>query len=298
MVAIDRRQLLRGIGGTACATAGVVAIAALAGMFSSYSLASSAGSDNNRGDVWVDNLTPAASSDPGHETDPQLACQDIGIWGDKLVDASGPFAIQGWPPSGSQETDFSGTWNYDTSSGGKQLIATVDVGKLMSNATANGDTAANHGFHFKLDLEDPRAGGSVGDDKYKTFWVSCAPGGGGTPTPTPTPTPTSGVGGETPTPTPTESTPTPTPTESTPTPTPTGSASPTPTPTSGVGGASPTPTPSESSSATPTPQSGVQGITAIGPPNTGSAVPLGIAGGLMALGLSLLGIARRITPRG
>src|SRR5947209_811908 len=74
---------------------------------------------------------------------------------------------------------------------GSQVIATVPVHTLLANAAANGDAAAHQGFHFKLDLEDPRTGGSIGDDKYKVFWVSCGVQRSvSTPTPTPSVTPT------------------------------------------------------------------------------------------------------------
>ncbi len=66
---------------------------------------------------------------------------------------------------------------------------------------------------------------------------------------------------------------------------------------------SPTPGGTES----PTPAGGVQGLTTTTPsggvgglstPNTGAGgVPLGIAGGLMAAGLAMLGIARRMKTR-
>jgi hypothetical protein len=263
-----------------------VAIATFAGGFSSYAPAGATQdttNGNNRGDVWVDNVG-VPQSNP--EMDPHLACADIAIWGMKLNDASGTYAIQGWPPSGggASDQDYSGTWSFDTSSDTLQQIATVNVQTLIANAIANGDTAqSQQGFHFKLDVEDPR-GQSVGDDKYKTFWVNCA-------APTPTPTPTGGVGGSTPTPTPP---PSPTPTESSPSPTPTGT----------VSGSTPTPTPTESSpspqggvlgsTSTPAPTGGVGGITT---PNTGTELPLGISGTFMGVGLGLLALSRRMRPR-
>ncbi len=131
--------------------------------------------DSNAGDVWLDNVGQPAG--PGHEMDPHLACQDINLWGSGLADSSGAFTIDGWPPSGSQEVDYSGTWSYNQSSGrksGDQVIAVISVSALISQAEANGDSAASQGFHFKLDFsQDPQ--------KHKTFWVDCtsAPSGGG-----------------------------------------------------------------------------------------------------------------------
>jgi hypothetical protein len=130
------------------------------------------GGDANAGDVWVDNVGQAAG--PGHEMDPHLACQDINLWGSDLSDSSGTFTIDGWPASGRQEVDYSGTWS---SSGGKssdQAIALISVSKLISQAEANGDSAGDQGLHFKLAFsQDPQ--------KYKTFWINCTPtsSGGG-----------------------------------------------------------------------------------------------------------------------
>jgi hypothetical protein len=274
-VTTGQGSVLRRVGGGACGLAGAVAAMALATAtpVAAGHSAGTTGSGNNRGDAWVDAV---GQRQVGHENDPHLGCNDIAVWGAALNDASGPFAIQGWPPSGSREVDFSGTWHYDTAAGGSQVIATVPVHTLLANATANGDAAVNsQGFHFKLDLEDPRTGGSVGDDKYKVFWVSCAttvrPG---TSTPTPTPLSTA---------------------TSTPTPT--------PTPSGGIGGLT----------ATPTPVGGVQGLTTTTAPGatpssgvaaavsgsgaaipfTGTALPLGFAGGLAAAGLALIGLSRR-----
>jgi hypothetical protein len=126
-------------------------------------LGSSVG-DANAGDVWLDNVGQPAG--PGHEMDPHLACQDINLWGAKLADGSGTFTINGWPPSGAKEVDYSGTWSYDTSQGGSQVVATISVANLITTARSNGDSAAHNGFHFKLDFsQDPH--------KHKTFWVSC-----------------------------------------------------------------------------------------------------------------------------
>src|SRR5262249_27246782 len=67
----------------------------------------------NAGDVWTDNVGQPAG--PGHEQDPHLACQDINLWGAGLADASGSYAIDGWPPSGSQEQDYASSWSYNQS---------------------------------------------------------------------------------------------------------------------------------------------------------------------------------------
>jgi len=291
-VSIELRTLLRGAGGLACAASTMVAVAAFAGAFSTYSpaRATAASDSNNKGDVWVDTV----GSNDGPEMDPHLPCADVAVWGMKLNDSSGPFAVQGWEPSGTgaSDIDFSGTWTFDTSSDAMQQIAVIDVQTLINTAVANGDVAQpQQGFHFKLDLEDPRTGNSVGDDKYKVFWVNCT----GTSS---TPTPTATVSGSTPTPTPSESTPTPTPTET-----------PSPTPTATVSGSTPTPTPAESTptpSGSPTASGGVLGssttvsggIGGIITPNTGSGtLPLGLSGGLMAFGLGMLAVARRLRPR-
>ena len=133
------------------------------------------GGNSNAGDVWLDNVGQPAG--PGHEMDPHLACQDINLWGSGLADSSGAFTIDGWPPSGSQEVDYSGTWSYSQSAGrksGDQVIAVISVSKLISQAQSNGDVAGSQGFHFKLDFaQDPQ--------KHKTFWIDCAsaPSGGG-----------------------------------------------------------------------------------------------------------------------
>jgi hypothetical protein len=122
------------------------------------------GGNSNSGEVWLDNVGQPAG--PGHEMDPHLACQDINLWGSGLADGSGAFTINGWPPSGSKESDYSATWSYDTSQGGDQVVATISISTLIANAQANGDHAAHNGYHFKLDFsQDPQ--------KHKTFWVDC-----------------------------------------------------------------------------------------------------------------------------
>ena len=131
------------------------------------------GGDANAGDAWVDNVGQPAG--PGHEMDPHLACQDINLWGSGLSDGSGTYSIDSWAPSGSQEVDYSGTWSYSQSSGrqaGDQVIAVIDVSKLMHQAQSNGDLAAAQGLHFKLDFsQDPQ--------KHKTFWIDCTSGSSG-----------------------------------------------------------------------------------------------------------------------
>ena len=152
--------------------------------------------DSNAGDVWVDNV--GQGSGPGHEQDPHLTCTNINLWGSGLADTSGAFTIAGWPPSGHKETDYSGQWTYNHTSGrksGSQVIAVINISTLIETAVANHDTQAKQGYHFKLNLvQDPQ--------KHKTFWVKCAatPTGSST-TSTPTTTgsntgssPSSGAG--------------------------------------------------------------------------------------------------------
>lgn len=122
------------------------------------------GGDPNAGDVWLDNVGQPAG--PGHEMDPHLACTDINLWGNGLADSSGAYTIDGWPPSGSQEVDYSSSWSYNTSQGGDQVVSVINVQQLIANAAANGDTPAAQGYHFKLDFsQDPQ--------KHKTFWINC-----------------------------------------------------------------------------------------------------------------------------
>jgi hypothetical protein len=141
-----------------------LAAAGLLVLFVSGSALAARGGDPNAGDVWLDNA--GQPSGPGHEMDSHLGCQDINLWGAKLADGSGTFTINGWPPSGAKEVDYSGTWSYDSSKGGSQVVATISVARLITTARSNGDSAAHKGFHFKLDFsQDPH--------KHKTFWVSC-----------------------------------------------------------------------------------------------------------------------------
>ncbi len=140
------------------------AVAALGLMGTGAAAWAAAGGDPNAGDVWLDNVGQPAG--PGHEMDPHLACQDINLWGDKLADSSGTYTIDGWPPSGSQEVDYSSSWSYSQSQGGDQVTSVINVQQLISQAQANGDTPAAQGYHFKLDFsQDPQ--------KHKTFWVNC-----------------------------------------------------------------------------------------------------------------------------
>jgi hypothetical protein len=139
----------------------------------SVALAASGG-DPNAGDVWTDNVGQPPG--PGHEQDPHLACTDINLWGAGLADSSGTFTVDGWPPSGSQEVDYSSSWSYNTATGGDQVVAVISISQLISTARANGDTPKNkNGYHFKLDFsQDPQ--------KHKTFWVNCPPGSPAAPT--------------------------------------------------------------------------------------------------------------------
>ena len=214
------------------------------------------GGNNNKGDVWVDNV--GQISGPGHEQDPHLSCDDINLWGNGLADSSGTFTIDGIPPSGSDEVVYSATWKYTVPSG-NSMIALIKVDDLVDAALANGDAPKNsQGLHFKLDFsQDPQ--------KHKTFWVNCPPD----PTPTPTP-------GSTPTPTPSESTSTPTPT---------------PTPTGGTQGLTTTNT-SSTTSPTTTISGGVQGLQSSLPtPNTGAEMPLGLGSLLILMGTGMFGLS-------
>jgi hypothetical protein len=251
----------RGAGGAAA-----IVTAAVAVLFAAGGSASAQGNPN-AGDVWTDNVGQPAGA--GHSQDPHLACTNINIWGNGLADSGGAYTVDGWPPSGSHEVDYSSTWAYSTASGGDQVISVINVQQLIKTAVASGDKPINsQGYHFKLDVtQDPQ--------KHKTFWVVCAAN------PSPTPTPTS------------RATPTPTPTpRATPTPHPTPSDKPTPTPTPR---ATPTPTPTPSATPTPTPSQSVGGVlgTTTTTPATGAAIPAGPAAALIAFGGVLTLIARR-----
>src|SRR5437588_7115584 len=116
-----------------------LATAALVALCAGGSAIAASGGDSNAGDVWLDNVGQPAG--PGHEMDPHLACQDINLWGDKLADSSGSFTINGWPPSGSTEVDYSGSWSYDSSQCGDQVVARISIDTLIANALSNGDSA-------------------------------------------------------------------------------------------------------------------------------------------------------------
>jgi hypothetical protein len=151
----------------------------------SAALAASGG-DPNAGDVWTDNVGQPPG--PGHEQDPHLSCTDINLWGAGLADSSGTYTIDGWPPSGSQEVDYTSNWSYNTASGGDQVVSVISIYGLISTARQNGDAPKNkNGYHFKLDFsQDPQ--------KHKTFWVNCPPGSPQPPTgaPNSTSAPTTG----------------------------------------------------------------------------------------------------------
>jgi hypothetical protein len=158
---------------------GVLVISGALGLGSSSAAWAAGGGDSNRGDVWLDNAGQPAG--PGHEMDPHLACSDIVLYGAGLAERSGSFAIDGWPPSGSQSVDYLGQWQVQS---GTEQIALVPIRQLLMGAQASGDSATPQGAHFKLDFsQDPQ--------KHKTFWIDCppsTPGGGGS---------TSGGGGGT-----------------------------------------------------------------------------------------------------
>ena len=211
-----------------------------------------ANGDNNAGDFFLDGI----SLGPGGEHDPHLGCPtSIIVGGMNLADSSGSYTIYGWPPSGTQESLLSGTWNYNKTVGGTQTIATVSSTTLVNDAIAAGDTAINsQGLHFKILVsQDPT--------KFKTFWLNCAAPAAPTPTPTPTPRP-----GPTPTPT--------------------------PTPTPAPPGPTPTPTPHASTSSVAGVGTGVLGAST-GTPSTGADVDFGLGLGMLALGGGLMFAAKR-----
>jgi hypothetical protein len=162
---------------------GGVAAACILALAAATPVWASQGGNSNAGDVWLDNVGNPAG--PGHEMDPHLACQDINLWGSGLADSSGSFAIDGWPPSGGKEEDYSATWSYDTAKGGDQVVAVINVSQLIATAQHNGDAPKNkQGYHFKLQFsQDPQ--------KHKTFWVDCTSSGPSSPGTTGSPTPTS-----------------------------------------------------------------------------------------------------------
>ena len=155
---------------TALAFAGVTlaSIVSFAGPLQASTAFAAAGGNANAGDVWVDNVGQPPG--PGHEMDPHLACANINLWGNGLADSGGTFAIDGWPPSGSQEQVYSAGWTYNLVAGGDQVTQVIDVSTLIAAAKAAGDAPVNgQGFHFKLQFsQDPQ--------KHKTFWVNCPAG--------------------------------------------------------------------------------------------------------------------------
>lgn len=177
------RRFIAALAVTLLALAGVATTSALAAHHHRGHRAAANG-DANKGDVWVD--TVGAPAGPGHEMDPQLPCANINLWGAKLADSSGTYTIDGWPPSGKQQTAYSSTWSYNPALADPQIISVINVQTLIANAVANGDKPAAHGFHFKLQFsQDPQ--------KHKTFWINCTPAG--TPPPgTPPPIQTQGPG--------------------------------------------------------------------------------------------------------
>ena len=241
----------------------LVALAAFAGGVSSFAPALASTTSNNRGDVWTD----IAGSNDGPENDPHMPCNtsQIDIWGRNLNASSGTFTIQGWPPSGSgaSDVDWSGTWHYNTASGGQQIIAMVNVATLLDHARSHGDTAQAQGFHFKLDVEDPRTGASMGDDKYKVFWLTC---------PASSSKPHSAVRAAA--------------AESA------SHASPTP-----ATGGSPTPSASPQGGVLGLSTSNGAGGAAVATPNTGTRLALAVSGLLLVLGLGLMGAGRRLRWR-
>lgn len=166
------RTLVIRLAGAGLATGGLalVGVGTVAAPVVSNSVALAAQGNQNRTDVWVDNVGNPPG--PGHEQDPHLACTNINLWGVNMKDSSGTYTIDGWPPSGSLQADLvygPATWNYDTGAGGNQVLDVINVSTLIANATANGDKAVNsQGLHFKLQfLQAPQ--------KHKTFWVTCEP---------------------------------------------------------------------------------------------------------------------------
>jgi hypothetical protein len=147
---------------------GVAGSMPVGGLLQPTAAFAAASGNKNAGDVWVDNVGQPPG--PGHEMDPHLACANINLWGNGLADGSGAFAIDGWPPSGSQDQVYSAAWTYNLSTGGDQVLHVIDVGTLVANAVAAGDAPVNgQGLHFKLQFsQDPQ--------KHKTFWVNCPSG--------------------------------------------------------------------------------------------------------------------------
>ena len=134
-----------------------IAVCALAMAGAQTAFASSNG-DDNKGDVWVDNVGQPAG--PGHEQDPHLDCTDVNLWGNALADGSGTYTVDGWAPSGSQEQDYptsgDGTWTYDGSAGGDQVTDVINVHTLIADAISFGVAPALAIYLWKF--EGSRAG--------------------------------------------------------------------------------------------------------------------------------------------
>ncbi len=174
---------------------GVVVIALAAGALgvtATVDTLAAPGGRGNSGDVWLDNVGNPPG--PGHQSHPHLQCADLNIWGAKLAESGGDFAIDGWPPSGHHEQVYAARWAYALGQPDPQVVGVVNVDALIASAVAHGDQPhANQGFHFKLEL-------SQAPQKHKVFWVNCpvsspapspAPAPEETPAPPVTPPPTS-----------------------------------------------------------------------------------------------------------
>jgi len=120
----------------------------------------SAAPQKNAGDTWVD--VPGQLAAPGHENDPHI-CGLVDVYGNGLADPAGTFEVVAWPPTGDGSTAVaSGSWSYDQTLGGNQVIA--------------GPLTLQPG-HYKLTVsQDPT--------KHKVFWTTCpVPVGTGAPFP-------------------------------------------------------------------------------------------------------------------
>ena len=125
-------------------------------------------------------------TNPNHT--PHLPCANIEVMGKGMGDASGPYSIDVWPPTGDAapvygkdangtsvlsgqmtagDVGHNGTWTFDAAKHQYQVMDIVDVDALVHNADLAG--AHEHpiqGYHFKLQFaQDPQ--------KHKTFWVDC-----------------------------------------------------------------------------------------------------------------------------
>jgi hypothetical protein len=157
---------------SALAVSGMIVLGTGAGAMAKHTGSGNGHHGNNKGDAWLDNSgeQPSAANTPGHEMDPHLTCDDLELWGDKMAFSSGTYTITGQRPTGSGKVDWSGTWSYDRSKGGNQVMDSIDVAPLIQHAEANGDRAHNkQGFHFKLQLKQL-------PQKHKTFWIKCTNG--------------------------------------------------------------------------------------------------------------------------